>query len=330
MSTVNTRKKLIKLIAEHQFGGSGKKLKIEDLADRGGISRQAFNRNYGDLKPYVKGERPITELMEEAENDSSHRFLAQSQSQLQELRTQLAQIEHKHQKEMDLALKSHVTTLMNNDLTLLDSSEVRSTLEKQSLHTQSLIEQIDGLELQLTKEKAKALRQPAQTQNDIPQNKMIIRYNLDTIFSKVKNGDPDAADQVEDAKEVATSAICKKLNSLTKEKNPRLVIFAERYCSQFEFFAANFRCENGHYHAIVQLPVFSSSSLNMFLRTLEVDYVVSVYVPYCSAVAVLKAQQNFYFRDIPAYELTCAEKATPLSMSEKIEKLVYFKVKQGD
>jgi len=330
MSREATRQKIIKIIAEHQFGDSGEKLRIANVAEKAGISRQAFNRTYDDLTPYVKGEKPISELMDGVENQSSHRFLTQGQSQIQDLRKQLAELEQKHKKAMDHAIKSHITSLMNNDLTLLDAGEVRSTLQKQSLHTQALVHQVNSLELQLTREKAKALNPNVQGQDGIPQNKLILKYGFDTIFSKIKSDDDKSSDLVEDAKEEATSRLLKKLNSLTKEKRPRLIIFAERYASQFETFAKNYYCENEHQHIIVQAPIFSNTDMNIFLRKLEIDYVVSIYIPYCPTPAVLKAQQNFYFRDIPAFELACAEKATTISMSDKLEKLVNFKVKQGD
>lgn len=62
MSSVTTRSKIINAIIEEKVKNPSVKLKIQDICSIAGISRQSFNRYYSDLKPYINGEKPISEL----------------------------------------------------------------------------------------------------------------------------------------------------------------------------------------------------------------------------------------------------------------------------
>lgn len=63
MSSKGTEEKLIRIISEHYLDGGRESLTIQVASKRAGISRQAFSRYYGHLKPYVLGKRPVEELM---------------------------------------------------------------------------------------------------------------------------------------------------------------------------------------------------------------------------------------------------------------------------
>lgn len=57
------RKLLIEIMVQHHLSGSRSKLKLKDVADYAGISRQALDRYYGDLKPYIAGRRDVADLV---------------------------------------------------------------------------------------------------------------------------------------------------------------------------------------------------------------------------------------------------------------------------
>ena len=52
MSPPDTRSLLVELIKQHQLENGLIKLGVAELSMRAGITRQAFNRYYSDLKDY--------------------------------------------------------------------------------------------------------------------------------------------------------------------------------------------------------------------------------------------------------------------------------------
>ncbi|MEF9673887.1 hypothetical protein QNM99_24045 [Pseudomonas sp. PCH446] len=157
MNVNETKQKLITLIAEHQFANPGKKLRIGDLSDQAGISRQAFNRYYDDLKPYAQGLKSIGELLAGANQAETSKLLKQSHTTLLGLTQQLALQKKQFELEKEKILTSHITTLMNDDLTLFSANEIQQTLARQTLHNENLLKDISNLKLELLKTQQKSL-----------------------------------------------------------------------------------------------------------------------------------------------------------------------------
>ncbi|MGZ4996682.1 MAG: hypothetical protein ACXV8J_02470 [Methylobacter sp.] len=330
MSTKETEQRLIRIIAEHQIRSDAKKLLISNIAAEAGISRQSFNRYYSHLKPYVTRKKPIEELLADSETESATELLLKSQQRIRQLQDHIKGLKASHEKELRDLENSYITSLMNNDIALFDTDEVRVLLEKQSLHNEKLLNRIQELQSELMKEKAKTVI----SKTTIAENRgamadvIVIDVDLNLIIDNY--ADTKDLDVFEDEKEVAIEKALKRINKLCESEESRLVIFVDRYISRFSSFVDTYRCRNNGIHIIIRLPIFTRTELKIFLGKLTHNRPTSIYIPYCDSKAVIKAQRNFLFRNIPSSELTQADMAfTPL-ISEGFEEVSWFRIKQGD
>ncbi|KKL56202.1 hypothetical protein LCGC14_2247780, partial [marine sediment metagenome] len=151
MRSEGTRTKLINVITTEITRDFNVKLKIQDICEAAGISRQAFNRYYADLKPYIKREKPISELVTTHGDTSSKQLLCKYQSKIEELQEQLYKVKKSQEEELIKVKNNMTTSLMNNDLAIYDADRVRQQLQSQSLHADKLKEKINSLEMELSK-----------------------------------------------------------------------------------------------------------------------------------------------------------------------------------
>ncbi|MCK8664846.1 hypothetical protein M1M11_08105 [Pseudomonas azerbaijanoccidens] len=327
MNVNETRQKLITLIAEHQFANPGKKLQIGSLSAQAGISRQAFNRYYKDLKPYAQGLKPIGELLAGADQAETSELLNQSHTTLLDLTKQLSLQKRQFELEKEEILNSHITTLMNDDLTLFSANEIQQTLARQTLHNENLLKEISNLKLELIKTQQKSLvAQPSRSASS--SSKIIIDTDLSEIFSEYhKNGDYDA---FEDRKEQMLEVVLTKVNKLCRTSNSDVVIFTERYISSFQAFADKYVAKTDTQQIIIRLPIYTRAELKAFIGKLSSPATVKIYTPYCESQGVIKAQRAFHFRSVPDFEAKAADQAHTVTMDPAIEEVCTFKIRQGD
>jgi len=327
MNVNETKQKLITLIAEHQFANPGKKLRIGDLSDQAQISRQAFNRYYNDLKPYAQGLKPIGELLAGADQAETSELLTRSHTTLLDLTQQLALQKKQFELEKEKILTSHITTLMNDDLTLFSANEIQQTLARQTLHNENLLKDISNLKLELLKTQQKSLM--AQPSRPSPSsNKIIIDTDLSDIFSEYhKNGDHDV---FEDRKEQALDNVLTKINKLCRTSDSVVVIFTERYISSFQAFADEYIAKSDTQHIIIRLPIYTRAELKVFISKLSNTSSIKIHTPYCESQGVVKAQRAFHFRNVPDFEAKAADQAHTVTMDPAIDEICIFKIRQGD
>jgi len=323
----STEQKLIKVIAEHYLNNGIGKLTISSVSEKAGISRQSFNSYYKHLKPYVSGERQIGELLCEGENNN---LLVKVQKKISELQNELQQIQEKHTKELEDVKARYITSLMNNDITLKETDEVRLTLEKQALHNEKLLNQKKSLEQELMLLKARSynLQSSGENSSNDGGEVILVDPDLSSVFSNYES--TKDIDVFEDEKEVVLEKIIKRINKFCILDGTEVVIFIERYISNFNKFAKSYKTTGNGTRVLVRLPIFTRSELQIFISKISPIRPVTVYVPYCESEVVTKAQHKFIFRDVPDYEIEAADKYMMPSIKDGFEKLVIFRVKQGD
>jgi hypothetical protein len=329
VSVSETKSKLIELIAKHQIENPGKKLKTTELSEWAGISRQAFHRFYSDLKPYLAG-KPIQSFLEEMDFNSTNDLLSQAQARIAEFETRLADIEHKHQEEIEELKDTYITSLMNDDIALFDASEVRQNMIRHSLHLDTLLKKINSLESELTKEKMKQISAAALSGSK-PSFKgkiVTLQPELQVLFDQFeRDGDQDKFEQDKDEE---VFKLPEKINKCRASGECNVILFIDRYISSFEKFTHEYLCEGALTHVFVRLPLFSQMECKDFLRRMDKKGSVSVHFPFCESEVTSRAQRTFYFRNIPPSEATAADKAQLPSWKDGFSSICAAIVKLGD
>jgi hypothetical protein len=215
---------------------------------------------------------------------------------------------------------------MNDDLAIHHSHTIRTSLEKQTLHSDKLKKQLAAAELQLAL--GATSRTPASQQSQRDSHKLIFNVDIEGICSKLgKNPD---IDDLEDAKDEEIRKIREKLITFSSVSNVKVVIFSERYLSRFSTFADNLVIPEHETALIVRLPLFSRNEILNFTKHLPKQFKTSIHIPYCSSELEKRAQREFMFRNLATEEAKSADIADAVSISWGFDEVVHFKINQGD
>lgn len=326
MNESATRAKLIQIISEHHYSLPGKKLGVSELSDRVGITRQAFNRYYGDLKDYAWGRKPLSDLLTGSAPNATE-LLAQSHTRLLELNEQVETQQAQFAKEKDKLRNGLITSLMNDDIVRFSANEIRQSMQQQLLHNEQLLRQVNELKLAaIQSDQEKAAEIPAAQR--LIAHKIALEANLLSAFAAIhKNED---IDNYELLKEKAIDEVLGKINGIARTTATTLIVFVERYISSFQKFVDNFYLPNSGQIIIVRLPIASSLELKSWMAKVIKPTPIKVYFPMCDAPAIVKAQRAFHFRSTPDFELEMADKFSTINMSPLMDELCIFRVNQGD
>lgn len=326
MNQNETWQLLIKLIAEYQFANPGKKLKVGALSTQAGISRQAFHRYYGDLKPYASGLKPVAQLLAGSDSTETSQLLSQSHETLLDLTKKLALQEKQLANEKEKIKISYITSLMNDDITRFNTDELRQTLERTTIHNENLSRQVENLKIDLIKAQQKSLINPT----TIPisnSNKTIINPDLYKAFdSYTKTGDEE---KFELERQNELDIALTQVNKLCLSGDTVVVIFAERYISSFESFADAYIPRSNQNHVILRLPIFNRVLLQAFIKKIR-SAIIKIHIPYCENDSIKNAQRAFKFRGIPKDEFKAADAAHAIPFWADIDELCTFRIRQGE
>lgn len=323
------RKILIEIIVEHHLSGSRSKLKLKDVADRAGISRQALDRYYGDLKPYIAGKRDIADLV----NGNELRSQVQAKTAVNEVEAkyteQIERLKVEHEKALQKALDSHITSLMNGDLVLLESNKMRVSLERQTLHNAELMTQIQKLELKLALG-ADAGSLPAEGTAFAKKNKVVFDLDIETLCIDYQRR--KSLDAFEDKKSVELRTIRDKLSKYTSTPHAHVILFADRYISRFTTFADRYISPPEEISLIIRLPLFSRSEIISFTKHIPATFKTSIHVPYFSgSESEKKLQRLGIYKQflLPPEEIKGADTADQPSITWGFDEVTFFKIRPG-
>lgn len=320
------RRQVIKnIIVSHFLSGTSKKLKLFEVAKRAGITRQALDRYYSDLKPYIAGKKDVTDLVDGTQAKARVETQATINAVDAKWKTKLEQAQVDQEKEISEAINSHITTLMNGDITIFESNQLRKSLEKQTLHAAELKKRVDLLELKL----ANASGQSAPAGAPAKQDKVV--YDVDIEQLCIHYQRTRSLDAFEDAKAMELRGMREKFARFAAMPNVHVVMFADRYICRFNEFAANYSAA-GETSLIIRLPLFTRIEISNFLKHIPANFKKSLYVPYLPLEVERKAQRVFNFKQnpLPPEEAMAADGADTPNMAWGLDQIVTFKVRQGD
>lgn len=324
--TEERRQQIIDLIIEHFTSSPTKKIKLKDLAEQVGISRQALDRYYGDLKPYISRKKDISELG----SNEDEKIKIHTQNALNHAKEKYENLIRNMHAENEVTLKSaidrHITTLMNDDLVIFHSHTIRTSLEKQTLHNSALQKKISDLELKLSLMTGNHVLGNSSTPKS--NHTLIFDIDIEGIYNRLGKS-PDI-DELEDTKDREIRQIRDKLTKFSSIDDVRVVIFAERYISRFSTFAQNYVGKNDETSLIVRLPLFTRNEILNFIKHIPKTFKISIHVPYCSSDTEKRAQREFMFRNITPDESKFADSADTISISWGFDEVINFKITQGD
>lgn len=334
MKTVDTRARLIELIKEHQLEHGLTRLAIQELSTRAGITRQSFNRFYGDLKPYTRG-TSILDLLDE-DIDSASAFLEKRDQEVATLQEEIRKLKAQHKKDLEQASNKHITSLMNNDIIAFNAMEVNSLLTTQSLHNESLNSKLRQMQLGQTKLQMDAAASASTVQAQAAgkshpknaKNFLTLALNLEKAcagYHKGKN-----FDHFEDAKEAEIKKIIETLNHFPDPSQIELHIFQERYISTFQKFSDMLPAQEGKLTVVAQVPWYSQEDLGVLLSELKPVHRITIHVPFSSSEAIVAAKRKFDFREIPEEEFLDAAKAKMPQITWGFDEVRVFRVRRGD
>lgn len=321
MST-ETRQRLIKIIVDSHYRAAGKKLKVGQIADEAGITRQALHRYYGDLVEYIKGDKDVGELLSGHEPDSVNNLLILAQERVIQLEKELSTIEQKHQLKLDSALNKYTTSLMNNDITLFETDSIRTTLEKQTTLISHYVSQIDQLKVQLTKASVSSVNMQLSTTRG---SRVTYDPTLKSAFASYKkDGDYRlylASKKAEIIKQLS------KVNEFTAP-NMHVIIFIDKYLYDFSSFLDWLPYSDSN-EIVIRLPIFDSNELKLYLKKITIPTTISIYIPECVSHAEATAQRKFRAATVPTEEISHAEKSDHLYLFKGIDQITYFSAQSG-
>lgn len=325
MSAKETRHQLIHAIAERVFNETSKKIFINEICKSVGISRQSFNRYYGDLKPYITGEKLIGELLGGESSGSTERYLVQNQETISTLEARLESLEAQHSKELEKVTDNYITTLMNNDITLWKVDETRATVERQNTLIDNYCKQIADLKLKLTSIEMEKFNQKTGVNFE---SKILLEPNLMPAFEILLNsGDQD---RFEVLKENELLKLGQKASQYIDDNLYSLVIFLDLYLCNFQKFVENHPTSLGRTYVYVRLPIYSAVEMRLFLKKLSKSSSIALYIPCCKSDSEKAAQRKFHFRKVPKFELEQADKSPTFRLENGFTQVTYYTVAQGD
>nr|GFB90240.1 hypothetical protein [Tanacetum cinerariifolium] len=331
MSSQATRDKLIGIIKEHQLSNGQSKLPIAKLADLAGISRQAFNRYYGDLKDYSVGKESVAKLFTN-DNESLGEIIDNKESMILRLQQELAATKVAHKAELEAAISNHISTLMNNDIMAFEAGQITATLTGQSNHNAYLNKRVTELEVKNVKLTMEALSSAHATNSNYAEksDKNFIVFGLDLSAAKKSYAASGDFDAYEDAKEVAVTNITKNLIKLPNPENIDIVLFQDKYISDFDAFCSKISPYQNRTTIVIRLPIYSREELQFILKDLQQISSISIHVPFTASETTTSANRRFGNRDIPPEELKDADNAKLPSITWGFEEVIVFRVRQGE
>ncbi|WP_426181112.1 hypothetical protein [Pseudomonas sp. TWRC1-2] len=318
----DTRQRLINVIIHHHFSSTGKKLKVGKIADEAGITRQAFHRYYGDLLGYIKGEKPVGELLPSSNQESVSDLLIESQSRVVALENELSAIKDRHNTELKKTLDKHITSLMNNDITLFETDDIRITLEKQTTLIQNYSEQIVSLKAQITKSKIMSTNE---SMSSTIGSRVVLDPKLESAMASYKQ-DRDYNAYL-DSKDKEIARLLTKVNSFTDNKN-KLIIFIDKHLCDLSNFLEMLPPSKSS-EIVLRAPIFTAIELRNLISKVTAPIRISVFIPDFISVAEANAQRAFRSTNLPIEEIKLSEKADHIYLTKGIDSVVYFCAKNG-
>ena len=331
MSSPETRGRLVSIIKQHQLRHGVSKLPVAKLAEAAGISRQAFNRYYSDLKDYSIGKASIARLLVD-DNASLNELIENKDERILRLERELFNARDIHKAELEAVTKNHISSLMNNDIVAFEANQLTSTLINQGNHNAYLNKRITELEVNNAKLTHNIITAASSdSSNTIEKSdKNFIAFGLNLSAANKAYACSKSFIEYEKAKDEELLRIVRKITKLPNPETIDIIFFQEKYISDFTIFCNRTHPSKARTLIAIQIPLYSQEEIKLFMKSLSPITSFSIYVPYSSSEAIISAKRKFSFRDIPPEEFMDADNAKIPLMTWGFESIYITKVKQGD
>ncbi|VVP58868.1 TetR/AcrR family transcriptional regulator [Pseudomonas fluorescens] len=331
MSSPQTRDRLVSIIKQHQLKHGVSKLPVAKLAEAAGISRQAFNRYYSDLKDYSIGKASIARLLID-DNASLNELIENKDERILRLEKELVNSRETHKAELEAVVKNHISSLMNNDIMAFEANQLTSTLINQGNHNAYLNKRITELEVNNAKLTHNIITAASSDSSNIIEksDKNFIAFGLNLSAANKAYACSKSFIEYEKAKDEELLKIVRKITKLPNPENIDILFFQEKYISDFTIFCNRTHPSKARTLITIKLPLYSQEEIKLFMKSLSPITSFSIYVPYSSSDAIISAKRKFSFRDIPPEELMDADNAKIPLMTWGFESIYITRVKQGD
>lgn len=327
MGASATEEKIIQVICDHHLSGQNERLTIALVAERVGISRQAFHKSYLHLKPFIIGKRTVDELLIRDGADVNKAVL-KNQDLVRDLRAEIAELQSSRETYCKSFESSLITSLMNSDVLIHRTRDLTEQLKKKALHNEILKRQLDDKSTAeiLARERGSVVPPPATRNKDV----QLIRLEPDMPPVIAAYKDSKDIQVFLDLKLKAVERVKQKLERFLHKGNLRVIIFQQKYLSSFDkYVQSNFSNETESM-VVVNLPLASRLELRDFVKGLKGAKPLEIHVPHCEGDAIIRAQRTFLYGQIPDFEFKIFEKQSLPTISDGFDRVVVFKVTQGD
>lgn len=324
MNGSETRKRLISAIAQLQMSRGTLKVSLTEASNIAGISRQAFNRYYGDLKPYTTGEKSIGELLGNSLEAEANRYTQFSHDRILELENKIRSMESQHQKELDAVTSNYTTTLMNQDILSAGADEIRTTLDQQQQLLVEYKQKISKLNMELASITAANKKVLNHNNNE---SQISFSPNLTpALKSYSKNPGKEGFELFLIEKENQIKSIIPMLAKYVDDTRFEFIIFIEQYISDFNLFVEQYSAPRKAVPIFIRLPLFSNTQIISFRRKLGSKCKISAFIPECRLLSERAAKRAFHFRNIPELEILSADELSPLKIQDGFNEITRIAV----
>lgn len=322
MNNHSTREKLVQTIIDFYVSATSvKKLTVANVAAGADISRQAFHRYHSDLKDYITGKKPISDLIIRSSGETAAALLSKNIEYTRHLENTIKQLKIQHELEREDILNRHTSFLMNNDISAFSATEIQKELDKQILLSDKYNNKIRELTLQLAGQRMTS--ETTSIKATEPTEATIIDFNFakcDIAYSKDKN-----FDAFEDCKASELSNTMKTLQKFNIG-SAHLIFFIEKYLMSFSQFCESLTNLQHSNLIIVRTPIFS----NIEFKTLILNKIsnpecrISLAIPYCALTTEIQTHRKFFIRHIPDEEFQAADNCEQFRFEKNIYDITYI------
>ncbi|AVF54847.1 hypothetical protein NP856_16890 [Pseudomonas sp. 17391] len=326
MSTADTEERLVSVICEYFLSGQKEKLTINTVCERASISRQAFNKNYKHLKPFINGQRKVDELLLRQDMDAQ-KVIVQSQKLVRDLEIELQELRTSEFARFAEFENNVFSSFMTSDVLTHRAKQLTVELRKKALHVELLKRELDAKDVELAL--AHAHHEPPPPSKRAKNSDIhIFKPDLATaIASFSAESDQEAYLAL---KVKAVNAMQQKLLKLLRQGTIRVVVFQERYLCSFEKFIERNFSKNDESVAVVNLPLSSRMDIREFVQVLKGAVPLELYTSHCDSEATINAQRAFLFQGVPEFEFKALSRESLPTIQDGYDKVTIFRVVQGD
>lgn len=326
MTSTTTREKLIDAIVDAYLAAPDKKLNVSDICTRADISRQAFYKSYDDLRRYVAGEKPIADLLRlSGKQELQSEMLSHAHENIKNLHQQLEDVDGEYNKRLQAAISSHITSLMNSDLTVFEATYTQETINKQASHIDVLSKELTELKIENAYRTTSAPANKLSSPSGKPGK--VLQLQADLSKAKESQKKHNNFELFQDEKIKAIESVINKIIGLGPSIQLHIVI--DFYLASADDISKLITHNTDDTVVHLFLPIYSELELKILvLKRLTLESMPHLHVPILLTTSRRQLQRQIYAKGIPQDEIDDADKADHFKLGELLTAVTYHNLGQ--